>query len=167
MPYRNKLAVLFIMLLGSTAAFASQTSDKTVYTTISAEDLFAIAEDAGFDPVADVDDVDDPMLDLEMNGDSVSIYTDGCRNHTHCRSLQIRSGYAMDVKPTAEQINSWNAARSWSRAYLDDENDPILEADFSFAGGVTRKAVVKWIQRFEESLEEYSDFLDEIMEEGN
>ncbi len=42
-------------------------------------------------------------------------------------------------------INQWNASRLFSRAYLDGDDDPILELDLSLRGGITMGHLVDFL----------------------
>jgi hypothetical protein len=65
------------------------------------------------------------------------------------------TGYALD----AEQINAWNRAKRLSRAYIDDENDPVLEADLLANAGYTREQFLEWLEVFNYSAREFQQFL--------
>lgn len=45
-------------------------------------------------------------------------------------------------------MNQWNKTRRLSRAYLDDENDPILEMDLLANTGMTPKQITEWVSVF-------------------
>ena len=65
------------------------------------------------------------------------------------------TGYVID----AEAMNTWNRAKRLSRAYLDEENDPILEADLLANAGYTREQFLEWLEVFNFSAREYQQFL--------
>jgi hypothetical protein len=49
--------------------------------------------------------------------------------------VQFHSGYDLTRSPSLELINEWNRAQRFGRAYLDTENDPILEMDVDLDDG--------------------------------
>lgn len=57
-------------------------------------------------------------------------------------------------------INAWNHGRRFSRAYLDEDGDPVLEADLDFEGGVTEESVARFIALYVQSLQNFDDHLD-------
>ena len=55
---------------------------------------------------------------------------------------------ASGVELSYEDINEWNRTKRLSRAYLDSDNDPVLEADLLSSGGLTRKNVGEFFRIF-------------------
>jgi hypothetical protein len=65
------------------------------------------------------------------------------------------TGYVL----TPEHMNEWNRTKRLSRAYLDDENDPILEADLLANAGFTEEQFLEWFKVFNYSALEFRQFL--------
>ena len=65
------------------------------------------------------------------------------------------TGYVL----TPEHMNEWNRAKRLSRAYLDDDNDPILEADLLANAGYTEEQFLEWFKVFNYSAMEFRQFL--------
>ena len=63
------------------------------------------------------------------------------------------------VKVDTRKINEWNKKHRFSRAYIDDSNDPVLESDLDFDGGVTLESLKIFITVFKSSALEYKKFL--------
>ena len=63
------------------------------------------------------------------------------------------------LKVSAGRINDWNKKHRFSRAYLDDANDPVLESDLDFDGGVTLESLRIFLTVFRSSATEYQKFL--------
>ncbi len=53
-------------------------------------------------------------------------------------------------------INDWNKSKRYSRAYLDDDGDPVLELDLDLAGGVTADRVRDFIRTVKISVARFS-----------
>ena len=68
------------------------------------------------------------------------------------------TGYAVD----ADQMNTWNRSKRLSRAYIDKENDPVLEADLLANAGYTEEQFLEWLEVFNYSAREFQQFLVEI-----
>jgi hypothetical protein len=51
------------------------------------------------------------------------------------------SGTSMNV----QRINDWNKGKRWGRAYIDNENDPVVELDYDLEGGVTDNNIKVWV----------------------
>ena len=62
---------------------------------------------------------------------------------------------------TYERINEWNRTKRLSRAYLDSDNDPILEADLLANGGLTTENVTEFFRIFMLSVDSFRSFIRE------
>ena len=65
------------------------------------------------------------------------------------------TGYEVD----ADAMNTWNRTKRLSRAYIDDENDPVLEADLLANAGYTKEQFLEWLEVFNFSAREFQQFL--------
>ena len=96
--------------------------------------------------------VDDRHIRIKVDGYNYDllIYSDD--------DLQLyfgMTGYTLDTG----DMNDWNRTKRLSRAYLDDENDPILEADLLANAGFTGEQFLEWFEVFVFSAGEYRQFL--------
>jgi len=55
---------------------------------------------------------------------------------------------AKGPKPSYKQINEWNRTKRLSRAYLDEEMDPVLEADLDATVGITKSQLLNFVKIF-------------------
>lgn len=62
---------------------------------------------------------------------------------------------------TLEQINDWNRTKRLSRAYIDADGDPVLEADLISDTGLSVDQVQVFIDVFHASAHSYSQLLAE------
>jgi len=81
------------------------------------------------------DGVGDPMITGALNGTSYQIFFYNCTAHKECATVQFHSGYHLDKPVSLETINEWNRSQRFGRAYLDKENDPVLEMDVDLDDG--------------------------------
>lgn len=51
-----------------------------------------------------------------------------------------------------KMMNEWNRTKRYSRAYIDDEGDPVLESDQDLDGGVTIERIEDFFRTFDTSL---------------
>ena len=58
-----------------------------------------------------------------------------------------------------EEINEWNKTKRLSRAYLDSDQDPVLESDLLSNGGVAEKHVTEFIRVFLQSTKAFREFV--------
>ena len=72
----------------------------------------------------------------------------------------LRAYYGISgVKVSYQDINTWNRTKRLSRAFLDEENDPVLESDLLANGGLTPKHVTEFLRVFVDSANAFHDFV--------
>jgi hypothetical protein len=92
----------------------------------------------GYQAKLGTDKVGDPMITSAASGTTFQIFFYNCTAHKECATVQFHSGYDFNKPLPLETINAWNSSQRFGRAYLDKENDPILEMDVDLDdGGVT------------------------------
>jgi hypothetical protein len=74
--------------------------------------------------------------------------------------LQLYYGLT-GVSISTDDINSWNRHRRLSRAYIDSEQDPVLEADLLANAGVNDRIIAEFIKVFVGSASHFRSFLRE------
>jgi hypothetical protein len=89
----------------------------------------------GYQAKLGTDKVGDPMITSAVSGTTFQIFFYNCNNHVACATVQFHSGYDFDKVLPLETINGWNQEQRFGRAYLDKENDPILEMDVDLDDG--------------------------------
>lgn len=62
---------------------------------------------------------------------------------------------------TQSRINDWNRNYRFTRAYLDSDENPVLQSDFDLTGGVTEENAREWIRTFVTSLGKFKSHLEE------
>jgi hypothetical protein len=95
---------------------------------------------------------------LRLAGLRAALYLLDCQEG-RCESLQLYAGFSMEKPPTLERINAWNREHRFSRAYLDADGDPALEADLDLSGGVAEGAIRAFLDLFEESLRAFAAWI--------
>jgi hypothetical protein len=83
------------------------------------------------------DKVGDPMITSGVSGTKFQIFFYNCTNHLECATVQFHSGYHMNSPIPVETMNGWNQTKRFGRAFLDKDNDPILEMDVDLDDGGT------------------------------
>ena len=115
----------------------------------SDDDFIDMLRDDGYRAVQKIDD---RHIRIKVDGYSYDllIYDDD--------DLQLyfgMTGYTLDET----HMNEWNQTKRLSRAYLDVENDPILEADLLANAGFTKEQFLEWFEVFIWSSNEFRRFL--------
>jgi hypothetical protein len=120
------------LAFGMSGAFASDLIDGT--------DPNAILDVAkGFGSATlEKDDTGDPKISGRIEGVKYGIYFYGCEAGASCTEIQFAAGWS-DTKVPMAEINEWNRTKRFGKAYLDKENDPILEAPVNLKNGVSVK----------------------------
>ena len=95
---------------------------------------------------------------LRLAGLRAVLFLQDCREGS-CESLLLYAGCSTDNPPSLERVNEWNREKRFSRAYLDEEGDPVLEADLDLAGGVADGAIRAFLDLFEENLRAFAAWI--------
>jgi hypothetical protein len=123
-----------LALVAGVAAFTFPAQAATVRAQ-DPQSLVAALQGGGYAAKLGVDKVGDPMITSGIGGTSFQIFFYNCTNHKECATVQFHSGYDLDHALPLETINEWNRSQRFGRAYLDKENDPILEMDVDLDDG--------------------------------
>lgn len=137
-------------LVGAAGLAGSDASAGSKGKTFDLESLAKIARAEGYGSV-------------EVHAEFVSFRAEGYRYALYRYDdgdLQTYFGIA-DVAVTAEDLNVWNRDYRMSRAYIDDEGDPVLEADLLGSAGGSRPVVADFLRVFVESSRQFRAFLAE------
>jgi hypothetical protein len=86
----------------------------------------------------ETDDTGDPKISGRIEGVKYGVYFYGCESGKNCTDIQFAAGWS-DTKIPMAEINEWNRTKRFGKAYLDKENDPILEAPVNLRNGVSLK----------------------------
>ena len=70
-------------------------------------------------------------------------------------SIQLHAGFKAQADP--EAINAWNRDNRFGRAFLDTDEDPILQYDLDLEGGVTERTIQEAVRTFRALLEDFSE----------
>ncbi|MDB5528605.1 MAG: YbjN protein [Devosia sp.] len=81
-----------------------------------------------------------PMITGRIDGVNYVFYFLGCTDNRDCQNGYFYLGFA-DLKPKIEIINDWNRDNSFSRAYLDQDQDAVVESDVYMAQGISTEAL--------------------------
>jgi len=139
---------LFTLLLSFSLLSAAHAAEvKKSLSIAEVEAIIAIYSDG------DYKDLDDGDYSFNMDGTKVVIF-----RKSSGKSLQLYAGFNTDS--SIKDMNTWNKDKRFSRAYIDDENDPVLESDLDLEGGVTLGAVNEFIDTFKLSVKAFRKHID-------
>lgn len=135
------LAVALIALAAATAAGAARAEQPAggrllpVIERISGPVLVTIMEAEGY--AVSLDEDADVVWKIEGLRTLIQVDPDG-------DSLLFRAAFG-DGNATLERVNAWNGTKRFSRSFLDDEGDPVLELDLDLTGGVTLERLTDYL----------------------
>lgn len=78
----------------------------------------------------------DPQITGKVDGITYQIYFRNCKDNKDCEDLNFYLGF-LDLKPKPEVINDWNMNKRFSRAYLDKDQDAVVEMDLDMVKGIS------------------------------
>lgn len=124
-----------------TALAAEPVVTRPVFSTISQDHLQSILKEEGY------------AVSLER--ERVLVWKiDGARSllllSDDGGSIQFYASFG-DSSATLKKVNEWNRTKRYSRSYLDDDGDPVLELDLDLAGGVTVERVIDYLDTCRQS----------------
>lgn len=128
------LTMLSFALCFSNVSMAKSVDVKTKY---SVDELFTLIKNEGYS----VEKRSEQRLLIKVNGVRYALYLldDG----------DLQMGYGVSgQKISLEKINEWNRTKRLSRAYRDNDGDPMLESDLDISAGVSEEVVVRFIKLF-------------------
>ncbi|HEX8225592.1 MAG TPA: YbjN domain-containing protein [Allosphingosinicella sp.] len=120
------------------AALAAAWAVPAQAANVRAQDpqsVVSALQKAGYAAKLGTDKVGDPMVTSGVSGTTFQIFFYNCTDHKACATVQFHSGYDLKTSIGLDRINEWNRSQRFGRAYLDKENDPILEMDVDLDDG--------------------------------
>lgn len=103
--------------------------------------VVAAMKAGGFAAELGVDSVGDPMITSTVDGTSFRVFFYNCTNNVECATVQFHSGYDFEEAPSFASINEFNKSQRFASAFLDKDNDPILEMDVDLDDGGMSQAL--------------------------
>ncbi len=156
------LALVFLVA-GSGSALAD--GQRWTFDDLAAQQIEDILDTLGdvMTYERDTDGTGDPMWRISITESglnfSLYVYDDDEDDPDNYESLLARSGFGMSSPPTIWTVNGYNQEKRFSRAFLDEDGDPIVEADLDVGGGVTDEAITRFLLRFTLSVNSFASWI--------
>ena len=99
------------------------------------QSLVSAMQKAGYKAELGTDKVGDPMISSGYSGSTFQVFFYNCTDHKACATVQFHAGYDFNEALPLETLNAWKKSQRFGRAYLDKEDDPILEMDVDLDDG--------------------------------
>lgn len=74
------------------------------------------------------------------------------RGSGRAQDVYMYAGFKAQSTMPIDAMNRWNQGARFTRAYIDQEGDPVLESDLRLNGGVTAQAFFDFIDTFDGAL---------------
>ena len=100
----------------------------------------------------------DPLILSAASGVNFNVVFYDCQKG-RCGSLQFKTGWAMNDKPSAQVLSDWNRQHRYAFAYLDDEQDPILQMDFDIEYTQSKEAIEEYLSLWERLISSFQDHM--------
>lgn len=162
----NQIKRLFgaaLFTLGTMGITAAPASAAEYIGTIEPNDIVEMLRDNGYEDVhiADTDYEDLPILNFKLADSNAVIYFYECgKTGKACEFLQLYVGWSMDNRPSYKAINDFNAGERFSQAYIDDENDPVIEQWVTLEGGISDVNFINTVATFGEVVDKFEDLIE-------
>lgn len=98
----------------------------------------------------------DPKIRGKMDGITYAVYFMNCTANENCEDLNFYAGF-LDLKPDMEVINTWNRDKRFGKAYLDTDDDAVVEMDVNLEHGVSRDNLDAAFAVWELVLDQYTE----------
>ena len=103
------------------------------------QSLVRAMQSRGYVAELTTDQIGDPLIRSAASGVKFQLFFYNCTNNKECATVQFHVGYDLKTGSSLDTVNEWNKGQRFGRAYLDKENDPILEMDVDLDdGGVSQ-----------------------------
>ena len=140
----------------ATAAFLATPASAQMVTGQDPGSIVKALHEAGYAAKLGTDKVGDPMITSGVSGTTFQIFFYNCTDHAACATIQFHSGYNLTTEVSLERINEWNRSQRFGRAFLDKENDPILEMDIDLDdGGLSQPLFIDNLEFWASVLEKF------------
>jgi hypothetical protein len=126
------------MKLAAVSAVAFLWAAPSAAQMVKAQDPQSVVralQSGGYSAKLGTDKIGDPMITSASSGTTFQVFFYNCTAHKACATVQFHAGYDFDKPLPLDKINEWNSSERFGRAYLDKENDPILEMDVDLDDG--------------------------------
>jgi hypothetical protein len=128
-----------------------------VLTSVTVSDVEGLLTELGLTFERRTDEYGDPLWVFEIEGITVVLSVDDETAGLSGRYqfLMLYAGWIAEGRVSLAVVNDWNLQKRGSRAYLDRDQDPVIESDLYLHGGVTRDTIRQFIERFGRSAADF------------
>lgn len=120
-----------------------------------------ILQSFGYRAELGTDSGGDPKISSSSGGANFSIFFYGCTDGKNCDAISFSAAFDLDPGSNVALMNDWNQQKRYTKAYLDDEQDPVIDMDIYLGeGGVTIENFRFWLDTWERAVGDYKVHID-------
>lgn len=150
-----------VLLLAAALLLAAQNGYAQTYTSLTGSEARQILDSLGMSPGTPSETPSGNIkIRFEDGKGNSSMFLTSCNSVKKCKRIQLHAGYSMSNKPSMAKINEWNREKMLSRAYIDSDGDPHIEADLDMEGGVSREAIRELLRTYKVTVRAFTDHID-------
>ena len=135
--HRVSLTAFTAAALLAAPGFTPCVAAQEVLTEVSTEQLQKMLESMGYDVHQPKEDV----LQFAIEGHTAVLFNKKT-------NVQFYSFFKKQKRMDLKKVNEWNATKRFSRAYLDQDGDAVIEWDVDLEGGTTAGALKESIRTY-------------------
>lgn len=132
--YKKIFVLSFLTFQAYGSAAYAQNDSSQLFETIDINELKILMEAEDYNIK-----VDGEMIVWKIDG-----YNSALLFRNNGETLLFYSGFT-DAEVSLKKVNDWNRSILFSRSYLDEDGDPILEHTLKLTGGVTQKRILNFV----------------------
>ena len=103
----------------------------------------------------------DPKITSSSGGADFSIFFYGCTDGKNCTAISFSSAFDLDPGSNTDLMNEWNQKKRYTKAYLDDEKDPVIDMDIYLGdGGISIDNFRAWVDTWERAVGDFKVHID-------
>jgi hypothetical protein len=144
--------------LGVAAAVLSSPAAAQMVSAKDPQSVVAALQAKGFQ--AQLDSANGrPSIRSGAGGLKLTIFFQNCTDGKACTTVTFATGFT-DLEATPLKMNQWNAENRFTRAFIDEENDPMLALDLDLDHqGIPRANFNEYLDIWSSAASKYLDFL--------
>ena len=153
---------LFGDLVGDLGDDDMDEPDNNLLGALDPDMVSDILDDTGFAYQTGVTAGGNPIIDIDpadSGAETVRIEFNDCDIEATCADLLLRASFAPEAPVSLQQLNDWNTQNRWTRAYLDTNQQAVLEMDVNAYGGIGDNSADFLVKTFLATVPQFAEVL--------
>jgi len=134
---RVSLVAITAGALLAAPSFTPPVAAQEVVSEVSTDQLQKMLESMGYE----VEQPKEDVLQFAIEGHTALVINKK-------KNIQLYSYFKKQKKMDLKKVNEWNATKRFSRAYLDQDGDAVIEWDVDLEGGTTHGQLKESIRTY-------------------